>query len=685
MLKSALRNRMSKGTDKSSEHQQNNQYSDTSSEDEYYDLKMEYLQDSDLLDEAEVHTSEKADKSSSGKGKETVKLSEDSNGNSLSESEMNSASNEKDSMRKKAPDQSAQEEKGFPNSEREIYEMQLVQLQEQLVATIISEQEKDEQLMKYQQLDIEKLQKSLKEEQEKNADLTDKLKILKNKVQNSKLGRVNASKSDPRKKSNRNSKNLENELNQDEEWTDISSERNAEDVGQEKEKSDDQDVPRSASESSSNPEGEDEDASSAFDLSRSKSVKDKPDGFTKPTSRFFAVKNYKNKAVEMIVERLWDFVNEETETTEDDKEEDALSVKNLKESINRFSKAIKPISNFIKGVHKLMSWNNFASTCLAFIVYMYAAFFGYLFSLVLLIAIWKLFMNYLSARGITAQIGLEAKEKKEETNDDKSLSDKFQLVLEVAKKVQNTLGKIADSLEKIDNLLLWQHPATNTLFFNICLLFIASLWLSGPTMFMFMALGFGIKIFILGPLYDKFPKVKKRYDTLARVWSELPSDADLVTREVNTADQNTTDASGSNGVDHNASGRSSQSWINFCEKMKIPSSENPLPSWEQGHRCTLINKDHPLTNMKHGRLYLTQNLLCFERNKSSKNIVIKLENILRASKCKPINMIPGTGMAIEIEVKGSNKPYIFAALLGRDDVFESLMLTGKAASYRWAC
>ena len=46
-----------------------------------------------------------------------------------------------------------------------------------------------DKLKVYEELNLEKLQKDLKDEQEKNAELTEKLKVLKNKAQNQKITR----------------------------------------------------------------------------------------------------------------------------------------------------------------------------------------------------------------------------------------------------------------------------------------------------------------------------------------------------------------------------------------------------------------------------------------------------------------------------------------------------------------
>jgi len=123
-----------------------------------------------------------------------------------------------------------------------------------------------------------------------------------------------------------------------------------------------------------------------------------------------------------------------------------------------------------------------------------------------------------------------------------------------------------------------------------------------------------------------------------------------------------------------------------ADKFKLPSSETILPGWEDGKRCALMDKEKPLSNVKHGRLFLTQSYLCFEKTRSSsgKSIVVKLDTIISISKAKPIGIIPGTGMALEIHVRGVEKPYIFGGIIGRDDVFESIKVTGRAANIPWA-
>ena len=99
-----------------------------------------------------------------------------------------------------------------------------------------------------------------------------------------------------------------------------------------------------------------------------------------------------------------------------------------------------------------------------------------------------------------------------------------------------------------------------------------------------------------------------------------------------------------------------------------------------------MDKESPLTSMKHGRLYLTENYLCFERNQfhTKKNLAIRLVDIVYVKKAKPISFMPGTGMAIEVQIKLSQKPYMFAAMMGRDEVYDSLMGAGRNLMLSWA-
>ncbi|XP_068759014.1 GRAM domain-containing protein 4-like [Montipora capricornis] len=581
----------------------------------------------------------------------------------------------------------------FPNSEKQIYEMQLAQLQEQLVNTMIDYQDVCAQLKKLKATDVNKLQKELREEKEKNTELKEKLK-QRQKAQNSKLQRKNASRIHGVGVDSRSGKPADD-------WVDL---------GMEEEVT----LSRNTSDSiaaGSSSQIHEECTQDELDGAHHRHTHGNSVGQSEHHSNLSSVKAeepprvqrvkaklemWKTQIVDLIVDRLWDFVNDEPETSdEEDDEGEPLTVKKLKENITRFSDGIKPITSFVKSVHGVFSWSNPTASFLIFLVYMYSVWHGFLLSMILFIVIWKLFTNYLHAKGIAKKLGFVEVDKNEtNSSDDHSWSDKFQLVLQVARKVQNTLGKMADSLEKLKNLLMWQHPAASRkLFTSLFMALTASLLLKGKTLFLVTGLFLGIKLFIVNPIQHRFPKVKRRYDTTEKLWRELPTDADLAARksETQTSQEVIPRASSTGSLSSPGNGNSSEQSRNpstnpILDKFKLPATETFLPEWEYGKRCILLDKEKTFTNVKHGKLFLTQSYLCFEKGKTSfgKHIVIQLESITSLTKAKPIPIMPGTGMALEVHVHGIDKPYIFGGIIGRDEAFESIRATGRAANYPWA-
>ncbi|XP_070573172.1 GRAM domain-containing protein 4-like isoform X1 [Ptychodera flava] len=288
----------------------------------------------------------------------------------------------------------------------------------------------------------------------------------------------------------------------------------------------------------------------------------------------------------------------------------------------------------------------------------------------------------------------------EDNDSDKALgmSDKFQLVLQVARKVQNLMGKAADSLEKLKNLVMWEHPeSTRKLYFFCSVAFVASIFLPGKLLFKITGLFLGVKLFVINSVYRKFPRVKRRYDSMVKIWKELPTDAELKTRMqmaereqymLPTSSSNTSLTSGSQ-MNRSQTAQAVLSGENqaFCRLFSLPPAEAPLPDWHGGKRCTLISKEKTLTGaFKNGKLYLTRSFLCFERSKypTPKNLVIPLADITSLEKAKPYGFLPGGGMAIEIGVSGCDKPYLFGAMINRDEAYESIIRAAQQACLAWA-
>ncbi|XP_023379455.1 GRAM domain-containing protein 4 [Pteropus vampyrus] len=110
-------------------------------------------------------------------------------------------------------------------------------------------------------------------------------------------------------------------------------------------------------------------------------------------------------------------------------------------------------------------------------VYVNAVWHGWAIPMFLFLAILRLSLNYLIARGWRIQWSIvpEVSEVVEPPKEDLTVSEKFQLVLDVAQKAQNLFGKMADILEKIKNLFMWVQPEiTQKLYVALWAAFLAS-------------------------------------------------------------------------------------------------------------------------------------------------------------------------------------------------------------------
>ncbi|XP_022109820.1 GRAM domain-containing protein 4-like isoform X2 [Acanthaster planci] len=276
--------------------------------------------------------------------------------------------------------------------------------------------------------------------------------------------------------------------------------------------------------------------------------------------------------------------------------------------------------------------------------------------------------------GFAIKFSLLPYSEEEENNDmDKQLglSDKFQLVLLVARRVQNYLGWLADGLEKIQNLVLWGNPeATQKLYTSLLCAFIASVILPGEWFFIGAGIFLGVKLFITDNIFSRFPRVKAKYDSSYIMWQSLPTHAQK--QRKNTLERRrkyvipavateTTPAEGQG---------------DFLEMFSLPPEELPLPGWQSGKRCTQIVRDKTVS-FKNGRLYLTRSFLCFERtrlkNRVDKHIVLPLADIITIEKVKPFFLLPGPGMSIEVRLVSEEKPYVFGAILNRDEVYAVIL------------
>ncbi|XP_059181546.1 GRAM domain-containing protein 4 isoform X2 [Centropristis striata] len=371
--------------------------------------------------------------------------------------------------------------------------------------------------------------------------------------------------------------------------------------------------------------------------------------------------------------------------------EEPLSAKRLTENMRRLKRGARPVTNFLRNLSALSNWHSVYTSAIAFIIYMNAAWHGWAIPMLLFLAILRLSLNYLIARGWRIQWSIvpEVSEPMEPPKEDLTVSEKFQLVLDVAQKAQNLFGKMADVLEKIKNLFMWVQPeSTRKLYICMWVAFITSCVLPYKLMGFMMGLYAGIKFFIIDFLFKSCPKLRDKYDTPYIVWNSLPTDPQLkertnatVSRRVQPVVSRSSLATIPSGVSREEeTGRSHSTKKGaFHEIFNLPELERPLAVCENGWRCCLINRDRkmPTDYIRNGMLYVTENYLCFESSSSrssssKKNKVIKLVDITDIQKYKVLSVLPGSGMGISIATPSTQKPLVFGAMIHRDEAFEAI-------------
>ncbi|KAM9403148.1 GRAM domain-containing protein 4 isoform 4-T4 [Salvelinus alpinus] len=371
--------------------------------------------------------------------------------------------------------------------------------------------------------------------------------------------------------------------------------------------------------------------------------------------------------------------------------EEPLSAKRLTENMRRLKRGARPVTNFMRNLSALSNWHSVYTSAISFIIYMNAAWHGWAIPMFLFLAILRLSLNYLIAKGWRIQWSIvpDITDPIEPSKDDLTVSEKFQLVLDVAQKAQNLFGKMADVLEKIKNLFMWVQPEiTQKLYISLWVTFLSSCILPYKLVGFMIGLYAGIKFFIIDFLFKSCPKLRDKYDTPHIDWNNLPTDPQLkertnatMSRRIQPVVARGSLATVPCGVNLDADSARIHSTKKgaFHEIFNVSENERPLPVCENGWRCCLINRDRkmPTDYIRNGMLYVTENYLCFESSSSKsasskKNKVIKLVDITDIQKYKVLSVLPGSGMGISIATPSTQKPLVFGAMIHRDEAFEAI-------------
>ncbi|KAI6656601.1 GRAM domain-containing protein 4-like [Oopsacas minuta] len=383
---------------------------------------------------------------------------------------------------------------------------------------------------------------------------------------------------------------------------------------------------------------------------------------------------------------LSDFYVEENEDLGEEQKEETFAPSLLSENIGRLSKAIKPYTRTGESINKVLYWNKRAETLVIFLLYMISAYTGYTIQVLLIFMIWRLSVGYIIVTGLANRFSIFSDEEEEEPKgkDEKNWVDKVAMARVILLKVQSLTGSIADGLEKVNNLMMWRIPmVTKKVYRFLWVLLIASTFIPTSILWRIVGLLIGVKLFLISPAYKKYPRVKDKYDSIGKLWSMLPTNESLNqiqgTNPVGQLPQEIDGEENRNSAQNEAKER------HVLMKFGLTTKEKIIDGWVHGKRANLMNRGNLLSGYKSGKLYLTTNYLCFESRAASSNdrLKIELKKIQAVSKAKPFQILPGSGMSIEVFMK-EEKSYLFAAIFNRDGSFQDIIETGLSRGHEWA-
>uniref|UniRef100_A0A3P9IMH5 GRAM domain-containing protein n=1 Tax=Oryzias latipes TaxID=8090 RepID=A0A3P9IMH5_ORYLA len=336
-------------------------------------------------------------------------------------------------------------------------------------------------------------------------------------------------------------------------------------------------------------------------------------------------------------------------------------------------RGFRPLTNFKRSLSALSCWSSIYTSAFAFI-YMHAVWRGWTIPMLLFLAILRLTLNYLISRGwrITWSIIPEVSEPVEPPKEDLTVSEKFQLVLDVAQKAQNLFGKMANILEKFKNLFMWVQPElTRKLYVGLWVAFVSSCLLPYPLLGFLIGVYAGIKFFLIDFLLRSCPKLRQRFDTVYIIWTNLPTDLQVKERSSFPGSKRSPVTGGvpqGVGRDEEGGRLHNSKKQPFHEVFNLPESERPL-----AEKIPVDSVYFAVMNS----ISFTAVHLCFEssssRSGSSKrNKVIKLQDITDIQKYKVLSVLPGSGMGISVATPSTLKPMVFGAMIHRDEAFGAI-------------
>ncbi|CCD72597.1 GRAM domain-containing protein [Caenorhabditis elegans] len=208
-------------------------------------------------------------------------------------------------------------------------------------------------------------------------------------------------------------------------------------------------------------------------------------------------------------------------------ETEKLSAVQLRKDIKRFYSAVHPYLEVLSALYDIIMWKNPLSTLLLILVIIYSLYRGWLATLLLGLLIFQLSINYLkSVKHI--DLGWMFLPRKQVIMPKFDISG-AQLIFDIAKFAQKLLRFGTNILEKLESLFLWKNVKITRVFY-----FLTVYWTCWTLLFAFGTcigwtfLAIGIRLFFTTYLFEKFPKLRFRFDTYGYFYRNLPLRSDVV-------------------------------------------------------------------------------------------------------------------------------------------------------------
>ncbi|XP_032433015.1 GRAM domain-containing protein 4-like [Xiphophorus hellerii] len=209
--------------------------------------------------------------------------------------------------------------------------------------------------------------------------------------------------------------------------------------------------------------------------------------------------------------------------------EDPLSPIKITKNMRRLERDFRPVAQFFNNLSALSSWHSVYMTACFFCLYMCTVWFSWTISSIVLLVILQLSINYLISKGwrIPRSIIPDMCEPGEHLKGTGVLH-MVHLAFDSAHKTQELFGNMADTLEKIKNLCIWVRPEpTVKIYVGLWLVLLFSCVLPYQLLGLILGVSVGIKFFIIDLIFERFPKLRQRFNTPYNFWASLPTDLQL--------------------------------------------------------------------------------------------------------------------------------------------------------------